>query len=429
MWKPIAAGLMCLGFVTLGVAISKGQDEETDLIVIDGKLNATEVNTDLIVTDGKVQATEVKADKAKENPQAGQGAAGIGVRTGGEAGISVDGQRFRIVRSENGEVVVSNEDGKIVERHEAGAAPGRTSARVARIVRTPHVVDSQTRESLNKMMAALKEQIGKLEAEGKKDEAQQKVQSLHAIESLLHYTRGRAEIRFTDGQPDPKQTMEEMKKLHSRLGSLAEESSKLPEGAAGEREKIKQEIEKIHREIAEKQQSLILPFPVGGAPQFAPGQVPPGMVPPQFAQQPHGAAGFPGGGFGFAQGFVPGQPGQPPGIGASEGMGLMRKAAALSQAAAQLKSNGLDEQAQPLLAQAEKLRAEAQKMMQEEAAKQRAQGGAGGGLGGGFGGMMAGGMMGGGPPMDLNRSIRELHEQIQQLRKEVGELRELLQRK
>jgi hypothetical protein len=39
------------------------------------------------------------------------------------------------------------------------------------------------------------------------------------------------------------------------------------------------------------------------------------------------------------------------------------------------------------------------------------------------------GGFGGGPPMDLHRSIYELQEQIQQLRKEVGELRELLQRK
>jgi hypothetical protein len=34
----------------------------------------------------------------------------------------------------------------------------------------------------------------------------------------------------------------------------------------------------------------------------------------------------------------------------------------------------------------------------------------------------------GGVPLELHRSIRELQEQVQQLRKEVGELRELLQR-
>ena len=41
MLKRVAAVLLCLGIVTLGVAMSRGQDE--DLIVIDGKVGATEV--------------------------------------------------------------------------------------------------------------------------------------------------------------------------------------------------------------------------------------------------------------------------------------------------------------------------------------------------------------------------------------------------
>jgi uncharacterized coiled-coil DUF342 family protein len=226
-----------------------------------------------------------------------------------------------------------------------------------------------------------------------------------------------------------------MHKLHARLNALVEESSKLPEGAAGERDKINQEIEKVKKEIVQKDQSLAAPFPMGGQPpRFAPGQpFPPGAAPPQFTQQPPGPPHVFGGGFGFTPGFAPGQP---QGFGAPEHMAMLRKVEALSDAAAQLKKNGLDEQAQPLLAQAKELKAKAQKMMQEEAEKQRSQAGAAGGFGGagaggfggrgGFGGF---GFPGGGPPMDLHNALRELQEQIQQLRKEVGELRELLQRK
>lgn len=445
MLRPIAAGLMCLGFVTLGVAISQGQDDETDLIVIDGELDATNVKgkTDLIVIDGKLDATEVKVGEANVNPPvdgAGRnpyGAAGIEFVGGGEANISVNGQTFRIIKSENGEAVVLNEEGKIVEKLPAGSDPNKVRL-WTRSVRTGQLLDPQTRESLEKMAATLKEQIQKLESEGKKDEAQQKTQSLRAIDSLLHGNPRFTALSVLRNGRDSKQSMEEIKKLHARLKELTEQSAKLPEGAAGEREKITKEIEIVKKEIAEKHQSLTAPFPyVGMAPQFGPGQpFPPGMVAPQFTQQPPGAPQFFGGGIGFA-------PGQPQGFGGSEGTAMLRKSEALSQAAAQLKKNGLDEQAQPLLAQAEDLRAKGHKMMQEEAEKRKAQtaggggfgtgaggfgrGGAGGfGAGGGFGGMAA---FAGGPQMDLHNSLRELHEQIQQLRKEVGELRELLQRK
>ena len=71
------------------------------------------------------------------------------------------------------------------------------------------------------------------------------------------------------------------------------------------------------------------------------------------------------------------------------------------------------------ISEAEPLYLEAEKILREEAQKHPAPGGKG----------MRGGVMGGPPGLELHRSIRELQEQIQQLRKEVGELRELLQRK
>ena len=72
--------------------------------------------------------------------------------------------------------------------------------------------------------------------------------------------------------------------------------------------------------------------------------------------------------------------------------------------------------------QAEEFKVKAEKMMLEEAERNRAQAqaqGAGGFGGGGFGGAGPrgfGAFFGGGPANDLNNSIRELHEQIQQLR-------------
>jgi hypothetical protein len=450
MLKPIAAGLMCLGFVTLSVAISQGQDEETPLP------SATDLNaTDLIVIDGKLNATEVTAGEAKENPQARalrrtygpyEAVPASGTAAGGETNISVNGQRFRIVRSENGGVVVSNEDGKIVEKYPAGSDPGRFAADYQFQGTQRYVNDPPTREILEKMIVGLKEQIQKLENEGKKEEAQQKTQSLQAIEALLHGNPRIAALGVLRNNRDPKQTMEEIKKLHARLSALAEEKSKLPEGAVGERDKIFQMIERVKAEIAEQHQSLTAPAAVRGQPpQFGIGQGHgPGMAPSQFAQQPQGAPGFHRGGIGFVPGIAPPgfARGQPQGFGGSEGMAMLRKSEALSQAAAQLKSNGLDEQAQPLLAQAQEFKAKAEKMMQEEAENRRAQaaegvgstagGGAGGfGTPGGAGGRGFGGFfgMGAGPPTDLHNSLRELQEQIQQLRKEVGEVRELLQRK
>lgn len=410
MLKPVAAGLMCLVFVTLGVAISRGQDEE-------GFRKSEEI--DLIVVDGKVGAKEVTDEEAKRLPPpgvtftAGPQTDIYGPAPSGEAGFSANGQRIRVVQNDKGGVTVYGEDEKIIERHDAGATPARALARFTRLAQAQQVVDPQTRESLEKMAGGLKEQIQKLQSEGKQDEAQQKARSLGAIQALLH---GNPQVRYLQAGASL-QNMEEIKKLHDRMRALVEESSKLPEGAAAERDKIKQEIAKIQKEIAEKHPNVF-----AAQPSFGSGQpFVAGMAPQGFGMQPPGTQQFHGGGFGIMVG-------SPFGFGSSAGTALLRKSEALSQAATQLKTNGLDEQAQPLLAKAEQLKAEAQKVMQEEAEKRRAEGAGQGGGGGGFG---SGGIavFGGAPPMELQRSIRELQEQIQQLRKEVGELRELLQRK
>lgn len=487
MLKPVAAGLMCLGFVTLGVAISQGQDDETDLIVIEGKVGATEVTPDAAKQQpgNGVSFTTGGGKTGQEAPGAGEAveltvadpdtgklvqvfrlkqlpatATAAGLRSlltrarGNAPKIEADdqGQRLlihgtvnqmslikklltyldddtpnpnsrhhRFEVSHSGDIIVSNEDGKIVERLDAGATPARGSARFTRLAQAQQVVDAQTRESLEKMTTALKEQIQKLQSEGKQDEAQQKARSVGAIEALLNGNP--RVINLMRRSPAPQQSMEEIRKLHERLKDLQEERakllnvdlSKLPEDAAErvKNKKIEQEMIRIEQEIAEKHQALNGPNQFSGQTiRFAPGGQP---MAPGMQQQFHGT------GIGFLAA-------QQQGVGPSAGMTLLRKSEALSQAANQLKSSGLDEQAQHLQAQAEKLRAEGHKMIQEEAAKRREQGAAQRGFGAG-GGDYVFGAFPGGPPMELHRSIHELQEQIQQLRKEVGELRELLQRK
>ena len=91
--------------------------------------------------------------------------------------------------------------------------------------------------------------------------------------------------------------------------------------------------------------------------------------------------------------------------------GLKQKAEALQQAAARLKEAGLADQANELAKQAEKIRAEAEHVRARIPAihgfMNRAEGG----------------------PIELHRQISELTEQVRALRKEVGELRGLLEKK
>ena len=149
MLKPVAAGLLCLGFVTLGVAISRGQDDEVK-----------EDDTGVIVIDGKLDAKEVTSEDAKRQIPAGVsfttdgGAAGIDIGSSGEAGVSVDGKRFKVVTDEKGSVFVYSDDGNFVEKHDAGATPARVSTRFTRVAQAQQVADPQTREALEKMTAA-----------------------------------------------------------------------------------------------------------------------------------------------------------------------------------------------------------------------------------------------------------------------------------
>jgi len=383
---------MCLGFVALGVTALRGQDEaekpkDVEVIVVEEPENAQAQPAALL--------QPVRKDDLKRVE--------ITIGDDGRATVITDGEKKDVeIRKDGGQVIILNrEDGKIVEKHQHN--PQEKSARI----RMPggSVVDPGTREALEKLMRGLKEDAQRLGSEGKKEEAEQKVQSLRALESLLNpgapwklalprpetglFTK-RA-IRIEEGGP----AAEEIKKLRGQLEELRAKASKLPDGEKEARAKLDEAMRELKTQMSERQRQAF----VAQAAPYAPGHGVPALPPA----------------------FAPGQP-VPPGAGVArfdvawggaspEADALAHKSAALNHAAAQLSQAGLEDQAAELRKQAEKLRAESEKIRAQTAHAPDMVHFAGAG------------------PQELHRSIHELQEQIQQLRKEVAELRELLQKR
>jgi hypothetical protein len=386
---------MCLSVVTLGVAATWGQDEAEK--------------------PKNVEVTVVEEEAVEAAPAAGAGPVRetdlkrVEVRIGddGAAAVVNEGEPRRIEVREGGDVYVINEtDGTIVQRVQANP-PMSVRARLA----GAPVVDAGAREALEKLIAGLKDEVKKLEGDGKKEDAEKKQLSIRALEQLLNpaprwalpagqprdaavFGRG---VRMVEAGPGA----EELKKLRERLQELNEQMSKV---GREDRPRLEQEMAELQKKMAELHQRRFAV--VAGAGPFPPG-VPgaPGMMPPRNPGAPVMRPGalapiaVPGGGIDVL-GLAPHGP-----------MGemdiLARRAHALRQAAEQLKQAGLNEQAGELTKQAEKMQAESAKLREHV-------------------GDVA--YVGVRPAIDLHRSIRELQEQVQQLRREVGELRELLQR-
>ncbi|MBI3860950.1 MAG: hypothetical protein HY290_03555 [Planctomycetia bacterium] len=409
--KRVAFCLLCAGLAALGVAVSRGQDlpkppTEGVVDVIRFVDSGTVGEDEIVVEDARLEVTkraEGGGDSKSDLVEIEIGSDGV-LQGGGQGG-------FR-VQVENGDVVISNEDGKIVEKHQFGTAPSGGFALVAG--RGAPVIDPQTREQLEKVVAGLKDEAKRLAGEGKKEESVGKLRSIEAIEHLLHGkgygVSGSRVIRIAGSGPQA----EEFKKLYVRRDELAKQLATKADAGDEGAAKIKQELAEIEKQIAEKQKQLgggraafIQGFgggQVGPHPQGLPGM--PAM------SGMHGMGGVGGGGMMMRFGG-----------GDQKSQALAQQAEALSHAAARLKEAGLGDQAKELAAQAEKLRDQARKAEKEMVARMQAQGHTGGFGGGGIT------MFGGPPAGDLQRSIKELQEQVQQLRKEVAEVRELLQKK
>ncbi len=392
MLRPFAAGLMCLGFVTLGVAATWGQDDADDF-----------QNGDVVVVEKVAETARV--------PEGNQNRVEISIGADGAAAVVTEQEPKEVEARQDGrEYVVEEKDGKIVRRIQAKPHYARLPVGV-QFAQIP-VFDAATREAVEKLIAGLKDEVKKLEREGRKEDAEKKTQSIRALEQTLNPGQrwgaiaGRPMLagglvaehvaRFREGGP----AAEELKKLHARLDEFRAQDSKKP--SPEEHARIQEEIARIHKQIAENQQHIIAAFPQAGP--FPPGA--PGAAMAPFAPGQPFPPGWPAAGAGPG-GFAVAWKGPSP-----EADVLAQKAGALTHAAAQLQQAGLEDQSRELFKQAEKLRAESEKIR----AQQPQHG-------------HAAGHFVGGPPHELLRSIHELQEQIQQLRKEVGELRELLQRR
>src|SRR5262245_10153787 len=126
MWKPIAAGLMCLGFVTLGVAISAGDDEErTD-------------NADVIAEGAKEKPAEAAAAKAEP-------ARVVEIRIGedGNAGVIENEPKKEGATSEGVEVIIQNDAGKTLRTIRSHPLAYRAAARFHI---DPAAIDPETRQ-------------------------------------------------------------------------------------------------------------------------------------------------------------------------------------------------------------------------------------------------------------------------------------------
>ena len=380
MLRPVAAGLMCLGFVTLGVALSRGQE----------------------AAEKTPPASPAALTAVEEN--------------------QVDAERDNvIVEIDSDKAMIKNPDGKAIESNSENRSHGRAARQInlreGIDIMVREGIDPGTVEILDTLIAGLKDEVKRLSREGKKADVATKLRSIRVLARLLE---GTPHERRAVYQSTPRQTVveqisdngpgaEEMSKFHDHIRRLHENLFEVKDEQ--DRAKIQHEIAHLEKLLAERRERAKPAIPaldaVPGAHhrgQFAGGQ--PGM--PGYPAGP--LFGFGGGSGGSGMGapapFVPHALPHAVRLDFSADV-LMQKSQALFHAANQLKNAGLEEQSSELQKQGEKLRDEAQKL--------RAQTQPGFGFGG--------------PPMELHRSIRELHEQIEQLRKEVGELRELLQQR
>jgi hypothetical protein len=510
MFRTTAIGTVCLALICLGSGMTyrevQAQEGETDLIVIEGKVNATEVpaaekgevGKALVEGDGKLVEIQIGGDS--KNPAA--------VRS--ELRIDAEGNRS---------TTLLNEEGKVIERRTV-TAPARTGA--VRLLNGPQVADPETRSEIDKLIVRLEEEIRKLQAEGRAEEAEKKLQSIRALKQLLaeeNRITARTRIFRADGTAPQAQAQEEMvrsrqalsaqlsrlpeaerrdglKRLATRRHELAAEIAKVPEQDKEQRALLGAKIAELDRLLAEEQKSLTppvlstasvafyrtlarnaetdnlqraiekvathrktlgeqlakvseanaeeraklqneiaqaektiaelkyrleahvttMPLPPGVAPGAVAPPTPqaPGIrfTAPVGARQPPGAQDSPGvpvleniPHLGRMFRYLPQTP---------ELLALTQKVQALKQAADALTQAGMEDQARELRNAAERIQKEIELRRAEMVSRPDVAAPLG---------------IASLAPHELHRSIRELTEQVQQLRKEVAEVRELLQRR
>lgn len=367
MFKPVSAGLMCLGLATLGVTMLRGEVPVAE----------NEVETDVLF---------YKHDISEE----------IGVE--GELTEKLADEIGREVKAEIA-VDVADLRSDIAEINITGLPEGE-GLREKVIVNFTHpagVVDAATRETLERLIKQLREDEAKLRGGQRNEEADQKAQTAVTLERVLKGHGPFTKIAGFREQPLHlvsrvpalhARIQAEQAELHARLAELQAKRAKLQaeKPDSPELAELDRATQELKRSLDERMDHFrIVRQKLAGVPE---------AVHMAHVRQFHANP--------RQQEVIM--------IRGAEADSLRQKGEALMRAAEVLSSAGLEDKARELKEKGEKALAEAK----EQSAKAHDQ----------FIFTHSGA-----PPAELHHALNELREQVQQLRKEVGELRALLERK
>jgi len=414
MVKPMMAGLMCVGLITLGVAITRGEnaDEVKPNPDLGGGISVVQTGVPSPIVVGK--DIDILVDANRVQDVAGQFVVDV-------TGV---GDQFLFADAPEAILKVAAGDDKVVNFAWRGP-----------------VNDEHARQALEKVIAGLKQEAAELAKAGKKEELERKAQSITALESLLRGEAGG--VRFFDRRIEGparivrkvddvrlEKLKAEMAELGAKMAASSGESGEAREQklrALGELMGArKAEIEQlVQRKIKERPDAI----ESGKGPEVS------ADVVKKLAEK--------------RVTFIKKEQDQRQTVKRE----LERKLSALQRGAEALKGAGLDDQSRKLLDEADQLKREAeaknreaetaQKRFEEEFERamraaneanvvaQKAAADAAGATAARFRNeklqILKTGP--GGNPQELQQALLELREQVQELRKEVAQLRGVLEKK
>ncbi len=415
--KAVATGLTCVALVAVLATWSLGDGQDAPKPEVEVK----------VVVDGQ----PVEIDGAKTDVE-------IKDVTQFDVALLDDGE-LELVNADGVErelIILSDEEGsqpQVIKIQAGGGADGKpgkvvTSTRSISIMHNG-VPGEDAKKALDKVADELNAQADALEKDGKQAEAEAKRSASKAIRGLLegHGPLGKFQFHVPGGKPAGeidvlmvgpteipghiRKTIKarvvggpenkEVQELKRKLEALSEERREIESKLTGEllskaRQKLKQATEDVERKLVDVQtHAQVWSFIEGeGGPVTA-------RIPGIRINVP-GFHGMEIAGFEAVGGPV---------------RELHAKSAALVRASQAMKEAGKHDEAQRLMAESEELKMKAAKVAQAHAAQ----------LHGGLPGA-AFSFVPGQPGAELHHSLKELQEQIQLLRKEVAEVKEMLKK-
>lgn len=413
MVKPMMAGLMCVGLITLGVAITRGEnaDEVKPNPDVRSEISVVQTGVPSPIVVGKDIDIRLDSEQVQDVVER----------------LVVDvtgiGDQFLFADSPDAILKVAAGDDKVVNFTWQGA------------------VNPEARQALEKVVAGLKEEAADLAKTGRKEELERKKQAITALESVL---RSQAEgVRVFDRRIEgPGRVVRKVDdvRLEKMKAEIAELAAKMAASAGQAGEAKEQERRALGNLIIARkaqieqlaQQKVKERLDASGAGK---GPDASGDVARKIAEK--------------RVAFI--KKGQDERQTVKRE--LERKLSALQRGAEALKAAGLEDQSRKMLEEAEQFKREAeaknreaenaQKRAEEEfeqamraaneagAIAQKAAADAAGATAARFrdGKLQILKTAPGGNPQELQHSLLELRDQVQELRKEVAQLRGLLEKK